>query len=110
MHVNGSLTTGENIADLGGVKLAWSAFKTRSGDEPPFVQGLSDDQLFFVAYGQNWCSLMSPELEKMLVTVDPHSPSRYRVIGPLQNVSAFRDAFSCQAGQPMAPQNRCEVW
>ncbi|RME20513.1 MAG: M13 family peptidase [Deltaproteobacteria bacterium] len=113
LHVNGKLTLGENIADLGGVKLAWNAYKAHeaaTGGADPMVPELTDDQLFFVAFAQGWCTLMSPELEKLLVTSNPHSPPRYRVNGPLSNLPAFHQAFSCQAGDAMVREPACEVW
>ena len=109
LHVNGKLTLGENIADLGGVRTAYRAWKKRYPDEGG-VGGLTADQLFFVAYAQNWCTVSAPEYEKMLITSDPHAPARFRVIGPLRNLSEFHEAFSCPVGTPMHPEETCEVW
>lgn len=109
LHVNGKLTLGEDIADLGGVRTAYRAWKKRYPDEAG-VAGLTADQLFFVAYAQAWCTVSAPEYEKMLVTSDPHAPARFRVIGPLSNLDEFHEAFSCPVGTPMHPENTCEVW
>jgi putative endopeptidase len=74
------------------------------------VPGLTNDQLFFLGYAQSWCQLMTPERARLLVSVDPHSPARFRVQGPLASFPAFAQAFSCAPGTPMNPANRCEVW
>ncbi len=111
--VNGNLTLGENIADIGGVKEAYAAYKLyeeREGTPDPAVEGLTNDQLFFVAQAQVWCALASEEMERMQVTTDPHSPAKFRVLGPLTNNSVFADAFQCAEGTPMNPESRCEVW
>jgi len=63
-----------------------------------------------VAFAQTWCSLATPEIERVLVKVDPHSPPRFRVNGPLSNYPKFGDAFQCKEGAPMRPANACEVW
>lgn len=110
--LNGALTLGENIADLGGARLAYRAYHqwvTEHGPEPTLA-GLSGDQQFFVALAQGWCSVAAPELQRMRVQVDPHSAPRFRVNGPLVNLPEFRAAFQCTEGQPMAPADRCEVW
>ncbi len=121
VQVNGELTLGENIADIGGVKQAYAAFKSRQATEgdrlrasgatdEPAVEGLTDDQLFFVAFGQVWCSLTTPEQARLRITTDTHAPSRFRVIGAVSNNRDFAEAFSCQAGTPMRPEKVCEVW
>ncbi len=74
------------------------------------MEGLSHDQLFFVAFAQSWCSVYSPEFEKMLVMSNPHSPPKQRVNGPLVNLPEFHQAFACPAGKPMRPEKQCEVW
>ncbi|HEX2254694.1 MAG TPA: M13 family metallopeptidase, partial [Thermoanaerobaculia bacterium] len=117
VSVQGALTSGENIADIGGLKQAHSAYRlwkerqAAAGAAPaPAPGGLTDEQLFFVAFGQVWCSVASPEYERLRVSVDPHSPHRFRVRGPVSNNPAFAAAFGCEAGTPMAPADRCEVW
>jgi len=113
VNVNGKLTLGENIGDLGGVKEAYTAFKAleeRSGNKAPAIEGLTNDQLFFVSWGQVWCTVASEEYERQQVTTDPHSPARFRVNGPLTLNPAFAEAFSCAPGSKMAPAERCSVW
>lgn len=112
-HINGKLTEGENIADLGGLNTAYRAYRDWQkdhGEQPPAVEGLTNDQLFFVAFAQAWCTVESPEYEKMLVTSNPHSPAKFRVNGPLSNLSAFHEAFACEEGTPMHPAKTCSVW
>jgi len=111
--VQGDLTAGENIADIGGLKQSYAAYRSwvERHDEPdPPVPGLTDDQLFFVAYAQVWCSVNSQEYERMQVTTDSHSPARFRVAGAVSNNPAFAQAFACEPGEPMAPKERCTVW
>jgi endothelin-converting enzyme/putative endopeptidase len=114
LKLNGKLTLGENIADNGGIKQAYNAYKlyesAHPGSEKAAVEGLTNDQLLFVGFAQTWCSLATPQIEQMLVTVDPHSPPKFRVNGPLSNYSEFWEAFSCAEGTPMHPAKTCEVW
>ncbi len=114
VHVNGRLTLGENIADIGGVKQAYEAYRIRQSrhgePEQPAVPGLSDEQLFFVAYAQIWCGLATPEEQRLRITTDSHSPPQFRVRGTLANVPQFARAFACAEGTPMNPAERCEVW
>jgi endothelin-converting enzyme/putative endopeptidase len=113
VKVLGKLTLGENVADLGGVKQSYRAFQSwieRHGRPEPAVDGLSPEQLFFVAYAQNWCSLSTPEDARLRATTDVHSPPRFRVIGPLSSFPAFGEAFQCPVGSPMRPKEVCEVW
>ena len=113
-NVNGRLTLGENIADIAGVKQAFSAYQARleSQESPsePAVEGLTNEQLFFVAYGQVWCGLITPEQARMRITTDSHSPTPFRVLGTLSHNPAFAEVFSCPAGSAMVPEERCEVW
>ena len=111
--VNGKLTLGENIADIGGIKEAYTAYKQWEERHPgtaPAVDGLTNDQLFFVAWAQDWCTLATEEVERQLVTVDPHSPSKFRVLGPMSQNPVFAQAFQCEPGTPMNPENQCVVW
>jgi putative endopeptidase len=109
---NGQLTLGENIADMGGVKLAFAAYRAaRSGaDVQQVADGFTEDQQFFLAVGQAWCTKSSVELERMRVTVDPHSSPRFRVTGSLSNLPDFANAFACKANTPMHPAETCKVW
>ncbi len=111
--VNGNLTLGENIADIGGVKEGYAAYKlyeARQEGLQPAVEGMTNDQLFFVSQAQVWCQLASEEMERMQVTTDPHSPAKFRVLGPLTNNAVFAEAFQCAEGTAMNPEQRCEVW
>ena len=112
LKVNGKLTLGENIADLGGLKLAFYAYRAmrRDAKEMMVADGLNEDQQFFLAHGQSWCSKMREEAERLQVQTNPHSPSRFRVIGPVMNMPEFAEAFSCAPGTPMRPANKCAVW
>jgi predicted metalloendopeptidase len=113
VQVNGKLTAGENIADIGGLKQSYAAYKEwekRHGGPGPSLGKLTPDQLFFIAHGQVWCTLMTPESARLRITTDPHSPGQFRVIGPISGHPAFGKAFSCEPGTPMNPANKCEVW
>jgi putative endopeptidase len=112
VHLNGRLTLGENIADLGGVKLAFAAYRALQSKLPrtPVVESKVGDQQFFLSVGQTWCAKYRPELAQMLARVDPHSPPRFRLQGPLSNMPEFATAFSCPAGAPMEAKNACVVW
>ena len=109
--VNGTLTLGETIADLGGLKLAYAAFHASTGGNGQGAPGpFSPDQEFFVAFAQGWCendraSYIETELES-----DPHPPWHDRINGAVRNVPAFAQAFGCPSGAPLAPASRCEVW
>jgi putative endopeptidase len=110
--INGELTLGENIADLGGVKMAFHAYRAlRSGADKTFVaEGFNEDQQFFLAVAQAWCSHDREAEAVRRLTIDPHSPPSARVFGSLRNLPEFATAFSCKAGQRMVPQNACAVW
>ncbi len=102
-HVNGSLTEGENIADLGGVLTGYDALERaleRDGRPGP-IDGFTPEQRFFLGYAQSFRTHTRPEEERTRVTVDPHAPERWRVNGPLSNSTAFAAAFGCTAGDPM---------
>jgi endothelin-converting enzyme/putative endopeptidase len=114
VHVNGKLTLGENVGDLGGLKLAWMAYMAHAAglapDQKRNVDGFTPEQRFFIAYAQGWCENDTPEILRMGAQTDPHSPVQYRVNGVLVNLPQFRQTFSCKTGTPMAPEKRCAVW
>jgi putative endopeptidase len=114
VHLDGKLTSGENIADNGGVKIAYEAYKSwRAAQKVPpqkDVEGLSDDQLFYLGYGQSWCMKLTPESLTTGAHTDPHSPPQFRVNGVVVNQPGFAAAFKCPAGSPMAPAKNCSVW
>jgi putative endopeptidase len=112
VHLNGKLTAGENIADIGGLKEAHSAYESWEARHDPgqATPKLTNEQLFYVAFGQVWCTLATPEVERVRVSVDPHSPPKFRVIGAISDNPDFAAAFDCKAGDPMVPKNQCVVW
>jgi putative endopeptidase len=111
-NVNGELTLGENIADLGGLKLAFMAYRqSRKGAASMAVaDGFTEDQQFFLAAGQAWCAKGRDEYLSMLVQTDPHSPPKFRVNGSVSSMPEFAQAFSCSEGSPMRPAKACSVW
>jgi len=113
VKLNGPLTAGENIADIGGVKLGYAAllaWKHAHPEEARTVPGFTDDKLFFLAYAQGWCSKETPEFDEMLARSDPHSPPRWRVNGPMIDNPTFAAAYACKRGAPMNPGKSCSVW
>jgi putative endopeptidase len=112
VRVNGKLTLGENIADIGGLKLAYRAYRAlREGAAERLVaDGFDEDQQFFLSFGQGWCAKYRPEYARMAAQVDPHSPPKFRVNGPAATSPEFARAFRCAEGKPLAPKRRCEVW
>lgn len=118
IHVNGNLTLDENIADTNGINVAYRAFKSlannsEDGIAPPnglLARELTNDQLFFVSYGQTWCSLYRPEALKLQMMTDPHSPGSFRVLGPLSQSEIFAKAFQCRNGTRYSPMKRCHLW
>ena len=112
LKVNGKLTITENIADNGGLKLAYIAFKLANQGKPPIpeVAGLNADQQFFVSNAQSWCTKASDAAIRAQVSGNPHSPSKSRIIGPMMNNRDFAKAFKCESGKPMAPKNGCYIW
>jgi putative endopeptidase len=113
VHVNGNLTLGENLADLGGLNVAYNAFKkTPQGKSNVKIDGFTPDQRFFLSFAQIWRSLQRPEYTAQLITVDPHSPDRYRVDGPISNIDAWYAAFNIKTGDKMykKPADRIRVW
>ncbi|HMG55762.1 MAG TPA: M13 family metallopeptidase [Kofleriaceae bacterium] len=114
VKLNGKLTAGENIADNGGVKLAYQAYQTwKAAQKPPppaLVDGYTDDQLYFMAYAQSWCDKLTPEVLETRAHSNPHSPPMWRVNGVIVNQPGFGPAFKCAAGAAMNPGKQCAVW
>jgi putative endopeptidase len=110
--LNGANTVGENIADIGGVKLALAAYRAlrSSATDTVVADGFTEDQQFFLGFGQAWCAKARPDYEKFLVNVDPHSPARWRVNGALSATPEFAKTFRCKATAKMRPANACVVW
>jgi putative endopeptidase len=112
VQVNGNLTLGENIADNGGVRLSFQAYRAMRENVPERIsaEGFNEDQQFFLAFGQAWCTNSRDEVTRLRVKIDPHSPPMFRVNGPLSNLPEFGDAFSCRIDTPMRPSKICKVW
>lgn len=114
--VKGPNTLGENIADNGGLKQAYTAFqeylKQRSEPEPrlPSLEHFSMEQVFFLSFASFWCGEHSDRYLRNLLATNEHSPGKYRVIGTLQNFPDFAKAFNCPLGSYMNPVNKCSVW
>ncbi len=106
-------TMGENIADFAGVQVALDAYHTALGGKAaPVLDGLTGDQRFFLAWAQNWRALQREDALRNQVAVDPHSPARFRVLGPLPNIEAWYQAFGVKPGDKMyiAPEKRAKIW
>ncbi|KAF9545334.1 hypothetical protein EC957_011088 [Mortierella hygrophila] len=119
-NLNGELTLGENLADNGGIKMAFRVWQSRAKSDPngkkiknfklPGLDAYTPEQLFFIAYGRLWCKKMRPEALVSYVKTNPHSPAKWRINGVAQNSPEFAKAFKCKAGAPMNPNKKCEVW
>jgi len=117
LHVNGRLTEGENIADLGGVKISFSALESAlnrmtAEEREKKIDSLTEEQRFFLSYAQIWRTNIRPEYLRLALNVDPHSPAPFRVNGPLSNLPEFAKAFDISAPSPMIrPENeRVQIW
>ena len=116
MHVNGELTQGENIADIGGVKLAYAALQKAIDKNPGAreqkIDGFTPEQRFFLSFATIWKSKQRDEDLKLRLNTDPHSPARYRVNGPLSDLSEFQKAFNLPDTCPMVrpPDKRVNIW
>lgn len=115
--LNGSLTTGENIADLGGVKLSFRALMSKMGKTSaslttPLINGFTPAQRFFLAWAQTWRDNAKEEYRLQMLTVDPHGPHDFRCNGPLSNVAEYHEAFNVVPGDPMyKPESeRVDIW
>uniref|UniRef100_A0A8C5ARM3 Endothelin-converting enzyme 1 n=1 Tax=Gadus morhua TaxID=8049 RepID=A0A8C5ARM3_GADMO len=112
--LNGKHTLGENIADNGGLKAAYKAYLnwiSKNGEEATLpALGMTNHQLFFVGFAQVWCMVRTPESSHEGVITDPHSPSRFRVIGTVSNLPEFSKHFGCKADAPMNPRHKCDLW
>jgi putative endopeptidase len=115
MYVNGKLTLGENLADLGGVHIAYDALERVLAKDPSkrrTIDGFTPEQRFFISFAQIWRTNIRDAEAQRLITVDPHSPGQFRAYGPLLNVQEFYDAFGIQPGSPvwLAPEKRAVIW
>lgn len=115
LHVNGKLTLGENLADLGGVTIAYDALQRALAEDPSKrkkIDGFTPEQRFFISFAQIWRTNIREAEQRRLITVDPHSPGQFRAVGPLLNLQLFYDAFGIKSGEPMLrPQDqRAKIW
>jgi len=113
LHLNGKLTLGENLADLGGINIAYEAFKkTKQGQSNTKIGGFTPDQRFFLSFAQVWRGGSRPEYAAQSVLTDPHSPGKYRVDGTISNIDAWYKAFNIQPGDKYykTPEDRIKVW
>jgi predicted metalloendopeptidase len=112
VRVNGRLTLGENIADLGGLSVALEALREVLDDTQERIDGFTPVQRFFLAWAAVWRMSLTDEYQRLVANIDPHSPNRFRVNGPLANMSAFAEAFDVAEGSPMArpAASRARVW
>jgi putative endopeptidase len=111
--INPDLTMGENLADLAGLEVAYDAYhRSLGGKEAPVIDGLTGDQRFFLAFAQAWRDKARDDAIKQQVASDPHSPSRWRIIGPLRNVDAWYKAFNVPANAKyyLKPEDRTRIW
>ncbi|KAK5820647.1 hypothetical protein F5H01DRAFT_404111, partial [Linnemannia elongata] len=119
-NLDGQLTLGENLADNGGIKMAFRAWQSRAKSDPngkkiknfklPGLDAYTPEQLFFIAYGRQWCNKMRPAALLNRMMADVHSPSKWRINGVAQNSPDFAKAFKCKTGAPMNPVKKCEIW
>jgi putative endopeptidase len=116
LHVNGQLTQGENIADVGGVKLAYAALQKALDKHPEErnkkIDGFTPEQRFFLSFAAIWRQKIRDEEQKLRLNTDPHSPAHYRVNGPLSDLPEFQKTFNVPDGAPMvrAADKRVNIW
>ncbi|MCW8193582.1 peptidase M13 [Proteobacteria bacterium 005FR1] len=113
LHLNGELTQGENIGDLGGLTVAHKAYQlSLDGEEAPVLDGFTGDQRFFLGWGQVWANKYRDEELRRRIMTDPHAPPRFRVNGVLRNMPTFYEAFGVESGDWMylPPQERVKIW
>ena len=113
LTINGEFTSGENIGDLGGLGIAYKAYHiSLEGKEAPVIDGLTGDQRFFLGWAQVWRGKIRDEEAKRLLTVDPHSPAKFRTNGATVNIDEFYQAFDVKEGDGMylPPEDRVKIW
>jgi putative endopeptidase len=111
VKINGKLTLGEDVADLGGLILAYKAWQNETKNQQLIpIDGFTPEQRFFIGYGQGWCTNETPEMLRMNAVTNPHSPEKYRTNGVVSNMPEFQRAFHCSDDQPMVRTQQCRVW
>lgn len=114
IHINGELSLSENIADNGGIRLAYWGYKDwvkKNGAELQLPGlNMTNDQLLFVSFAQMWCSAFTPAAAYVMASTDTHALANYRVIGSLSNMKEFSDVFKCPSGSRMNPEKKCKIW
>ncbi len=114
MHINGKTTLGENLADLGGLKIAFDAYKLSQRGKAPvgLIEGFTPEQRFFLGYAETWRLKHREEALRSRLMTDVHSPAKYRILGPLVNMPEFFEAFGCKEGDPMLrpATDRPSIW
>jgi putative endopeptidase len=111
VKLNGKLTLGENVADNGGLRIAYMALEDALEGKPRTkIDGFTPEQRFFLGFAQVWCQNITDEAARLRAQTDPHSPGRYRVNGTVSNMPEFWKAFGCKKGQAMVSENACRVW
>ncbi len=112
LNVNGRLTLGENIGDLGGLAIAYTALmdSMKGKKDAAKIDGFTPEQRFFLGWAQVWAAKSTPEAERLQVLGDPHSAARWRVNGPTSNMPEFAQAFGCKAPAKMIREKVCEIW
>jgi predicted metalloendopeptidase len=109
--LNGRLRLGENIADNGGIRLAYAALEKRLEGKPhALIDGPTPEQRFFLSFAETQCSNITDATELNRLLTDPHSPGRWRVNATLRNFPEFRETFACRAPEPMVSPHPCRVW
>jgi endothelin-converting enzyme/putative endopeptidase len=114
VHLNGKLTLGENLADVGGLWLAWLAWQDKAQaqhvDLTAKTDGYTPDQRFWIAYAQQWCTDTRPERLRSQAQTDPHAPDEYRTNTVLQDLPEFAKSFNCKLPDKMVVAKPCRVW
>jgi putative endopeptidase len=111
LNINGKLTLGENIGDLGGLAIAYTALENAlAAGRPGNIDGFTPEQRFFLGWAQVWAMKSTPEAERLQALTDPHSAARWRVNGPLSNMQEFAHAFQCKTGDRMVREKFCQIW
>jgi predicted metalloendopeptidase len=114
LNLKGQLVAGESIADLGGLTVAYTAYKKslEGKPRPADIDGFTPEQRFFLGWAQVWAEKYTPEAARRQTTDNPHPLSRFRVNGPLSNMPEFAEAFQCKVGDAMvrSAEQRCQIW